>query len=156
MHQCLYARLGKVLLQTVPLLAQDGEDMPHAIPVCSGGQCDERMVDVRQVVFGYLLAPLVFGIQILEFYIQYGRLDLVHAAVFSFIFKQIFCLASVVAQCAHLFGQFVIIGGHSSGVAQCPQVFPGIERVGGSIAQRTRTAVAISASVGLSIVFDEL
>ena len=84
--------LGREIhLKPVPCFAEHWEDMKYVVSFAMfHRQTYQRIVYLLEIHFGYIPSPLVLSVQIFQFYIQYGGLNLVYPAVPAFIWENIF------------------------------------------------------------------
>ena len=116
-------------------------------------QCNQRIIDVLIVIMSHLLTMLIILNQILQFYIQYSSLNLIQTAVTSGILEHILLLRTIVCQSTNSYGQFRVIGSHSTTIPKRTKVLTRIERMTGSITNRTgNTAIGMLATMCLRVV----
>ena len=97
-YHCLYALLEHVLLQTVALAAQHGEDVMYAVlAIVDRRESKQGIVYILDVLHGYRATACIVGIKILQLHTQYGSLNLVKATVATLIVEHILALEPVIA-----------------------------------------------------------
>ena len=110
---------------------------------------------VLHIQFCQVLSYFIGFIQMSQFNIKHGSLNLVHSRIPTLVIEYVFAGTSVIAQCPDYFSQFFIICGYGTRIAQSTQVLAGIKTVGGSIAQTScpLAVFTVDATVRLCIVF---
>src|SRR5574344_1729839 len=159
MDNSLYTLVLQITLQVIPMLAKDGENMPHIIALLLLmrylGQTDKRIADLCDITSGNLFSSVILRIQIVEFHTEYSCLQFIHPAIFSNVIKYIFLRTAIISQCPDYLCQFLVIRGHRTGITQCTQVLAWIKTVSCSIAQTTCTLRSESTTVCLCIILKE-
>jgi hypothetical protein len=130
----LHAVVEEIALEGIALRAEDGEDVPDAV-TAGLRDADEGILHLINIYRGYLLAPLILGIEVAEFHVEHGSLQFVDAAVAALVEVDVLLTAAVIGDGADDFCQIVIIGGDSPGVAEGAEVLAGVETVAGGIAE---------------------
>ena len=67
---------------------------------------------------------------------------------------EVFAFGTIIGQHSHLSGQFCVIGHHCAAIAQCPEVFSGIEAEGCGFAPCSRFAFSAGGSMSLGGIFE--
>ena len=147
----LHAVVGEIFLQLVAALGTDREDVEHmGVGIGNAGEYDGGVGDAVDVHAGYLFAAGVVGVEVTE--LNVGRCAL---GLASLLAEHVFACGAVVGEGTDGACELFVVGGDGSGVAECAEVFAGVEAVAGGVAERSGAAAVEEASVGLGVVFDE-
>ena len=156
MDKCFHPIVGKKFQHFIAFFAQYGEDMEHmTVPIFDFGQNDSIILDFIEINACYPASSFVLFIKITKFDAEYSRLYLIEARVASSVFEHILARGAIVGDLTDRFCQLIVVGGDSSGIAECPQILAGIETMSSRQAKTARKAIAISATLCLGIVFKE-
>lgn len=152
----LHAVVGEIFLQLVAALGTDREDVEHVgVGIGNAGEYDCGVGDAVDVHAGYLFAAGVVGVEVTELNVEHCGLDFVEAGVAADVAEYVFACGAVVGEGTDGACELFVVGGDGSGVAECAEVFAGVEAVAGGVAERSGAAAVEEASVGLGVVFDE-
>lgn len=80
---------------------------------------------MSEILLGTLAASLVEYVEVAKLCCKDGSLHLVHARVGAYVWKYIFTAAAIVAQGSHNLSQLMVVGSHSSCIAQGARFLPG-------------------------------
>mgnify|MGYP006943504108 FL=1 len=136
MDNGLDAVVGEVLLELVAVGGADGEYVEYVgVGVGDTWEDDCGVGDVVDVRAGDLFAAGVVGVEVSEFDVENCGLDFIEAGVASDVAEDVFACGSVVGKCADGVGELFVVGGDGSAVAECAEVFAGVEAVAGGVAE---------------------
>ncbi len=151
----LHTVVGQVALQFVAAGGEDGEDVEYVgIEVGDGRQLYQRVADLREVDACDRTAVEVVGIKMRQLRPQHGGLYFIETRIETLVFEYVFAVGTVVGECADGGGEEGVVGGDDACVAQCSEVFAGVETVAGGVAKGARAPTLEEAPVGLGVVFD--
>ena len=129
--------------------------MIDVVPFTVVRQSHLWMLDCLMIDRSYRLAAAVLLFQIVQLHIQYGSLNLIHAAVDPFELKLILTCRTIVGNAADGLRQLFIISRYGSRIAQCAEVLARIKAVGGSITETSRAPFTEPTAMCLRIVFNK-
>ena len=99
------------------------------------GDDDVGVLHIIYIYIGDFPSSTVGLVEVRQLCVEDGGLDFVEAAVAAHVVEDVVARRAVVAQGAHHVGQFVVVGGHGSGISKGPEVLRGVEAVAGSMAE---------------------
>ena len=130
MDEGLHTVVGQVALQFVAAGGEDGEDVEYVgIEVGDGRQLYQRVADLREVDACDRTAVEVVGIKMRQLRPQHGGLYFIETRIETLVFEYVFAVGTVVGECADGGGEEGVVGGDDACVAQCSEVFAGVETV---------------------------
>ena len=145
MNHSFYAIFQEILLEFVAMRTENGEDVIDTIArsetrtrirfVAIGKQSHEVVAYFSFIKGSNVLATLVGCIEMLQFYGEDGGLDLVDARIAAKVIEDVFLCGTVVAEGLYGLGEFIVVGGHSTSIAQRTKVLARIERMACGIAK---------------------
>ena len=130
------ATFQKVLLQSVSLGCEDGKDMIDVVSIVHQlGQTYCIVLYIFIICTCDGLSPLILGIKMFQFHIEYGCLNVIQSAVTPFVRSNIFLRESIIGQGTENLRKILIIGGYRSAITQSSEILAWIETMAGCIAE---------------------
>lgn len=130
----LHAVVGQILFQFIATRRKDWEDMTDAVTL-TWRNYDVWMFHLIYIYRSYLAAAGVVGIQVTQFDVKDGSLQFVDARVAALVVEDVLAGRTVIAEGTNHGGQVVVIGSHSTGIAEGTEVFGRIEGVTSGMAE---------------------
>ena len=158
----LHAVVEQITLERVALRAEYGEDVPDAITVRIRN-AEERILHLIYIYRSNLLAPLILCIEVTEFHVKHGSLQLINATIAALIKMDVLLTTSVIGDGPDDLCQIVIIGSDSPCITKGAEILAGVKTMAGGITKgtgatglRRRLSIHETTAMSLRIILDEL